>query len=127
MYQCNKMTINNLSFSLPKHECVLHPSCLILCDPVSMGFSRQEYWGGLPCLPPGDLPDPGIKPISLVSTRTGRQALYHYHHLGSPTGKKMKEWVVITRNDWDLKLQLPTSRSHFFSPLSSSVFALYSE
>ena len=32
-----------------------------------MGFSRQEYWSGLPCLPPGDLPDPGIKPKSLTS------------------------------------------------------------
>ena len=28
--------------------------------PLSMGFSRQEYWSGLPCPPPGDLPDPGI-------------------------------------------------------------------
>ena len=32
-----------------------------------MGFSRQEYWSGLPCPPPGDLPDPGIKPGSLMS------------------------------------------------------------
>ena len=32
--------------------------------PWSMGFSRQEYWSGLPCSPPGDLPDPGIEPIS---------------------------------------------------------------
>ena len=30
--------------------------------PLSMGFSRQECWDGLPCRPPGDLPDPGIKP-----------------------------------------------------------------
>ena len=30
--------------------------------PLSMGFSRQEYWSGLPCPPPGDLPDPGIEP-----------------------------------------------------------------
>ena len=29
-----------------------------------MGFSRQEYWSGLPCPSPGDLPDPGIKPRS---------------------------------------------------------------
>ena len=29
-----------------------------------MGFSREEYWGGLPCPPPGDLPNPGIKPRS---------------------------------------------------------------
>ena len=35
--------------------------------PLSMGFSRQEYWSGLPCPPPGDLPDPGIEPMSLMS------------------------------------------------------------
>ena len=32
--------------------------------PLSMGFSRQEYQSGLPRLPPGDLPDPGIEPMS---------------------------------------------------------------
>ena len=32
-----------------------------------MGFSRQEYWSGLPCPPPGDLPDSGIEPVSLTS------------------------------------------------------------
>ena len=32
--------------------------------PLSMGFSRQEYWSGLPFPPPGDLPDPGIEPTS---------------------------------------------------------------
>ena len=35
--------------------------------PLSMGFSRQAYWSGLPCPPPGDLPDPGIGPASLTS------------------------------------------------------------
>ena len=35
--------------------------------PLSMGFSMQEYWSGLPCPPPGDLPDPGIEPVSLMS------------------------------------------------------------
>ena len=35
--------------------------------PLSMGFSRQEYWSRLPCPPPGDLPDPGIEPMSLMS------------------------------------------------------------
>ena len=35
--------------------------------PLSMGFSRQEYWSGFPCPPPGDLPDPGIEPASLMS------------------------------------------------------------
>ena len=32
--------------------------------PLSMGFSRQGYWSGLPFPPPGDLPHPGIKPLS---------------------------------------------------------------
>ena len=32
-----------------------------------MGFTRQEYWNGLLCTPPGDLPDPGIEPESLTS------------------------------------------------------------
>ena len=35
--------------------------------PLSMGFFRQEYWSGLPCPPPGALPNPGIKPTSLTS------------------------------------------------------------
>ena len=47
-------------------------SCPIHCDPwtvayqasPSMGFSRQEYWSGLPFPSPGDLPDPGIEPRS---------------------------------------------------------------
>ena len=34
--------------------------------PLSMGFSRQEYWSGLPSPSPGDLPDPGIEPRSLA-------------------------------------------------------------
>ena len=38
--------------------------------PLSMGFSRQEYWSRLPCLSPGDLPDPGIEPQ--VSCTAGR-------------------------------------------------------
>ena len=35
--------------------------------PLSMGFSRQEYWSSLPWPPPGDLPDPGVKPTSLTA------------------------------------------------------------
>ena len=53
-----------------------HFSCLWLSvtpwtiafqGPLSMGFSRQEYWSGLPWLPPGDLPNPRIKPSSPIS------------------------------------------------------------
>ena len=35
--------------------------------PLFMGFSKQEYWSGLPCPPPGDHPDPGIESLSPVS------------------------------------------------------------
>ena len=35
--------------------------------PLSVGFSGQQYWSGLPCPPSGDLPDPGIEPVSLMS------------------------------------------------------------
>ena len=47
--------------------------------PLSMGLSRQEYWSGLPCLPLGDLPNPGIEPASQVSC-IGRQVLCHQRH-----------------------------------------------
>ena len=51
---------------------VVTKSCLTLLTPwtvahqasLSMEFSRQEYWSGLPCPPPGDLSDPEIKPGS---------------------------------------------------------------
>ena len=52
-------------------------SCLTLCDPIncsppgshnpSVGCSRQEYWNALPFPPPGDLPNPGVKPVSPAS------------------------------------------------------------
>ena len=54
------------------HACC-HFSCVWLCvtpwtvarqAPLTLGFSRQEYWSGLPCPPPGDLPNPGFEPRS---------------------------------------------------------------
>ena len=47
--------------------------------PLSRGFSRQEYWSGLPFPSPGDLPNPGIEPGSAVC----RQTLYPLSHQGS--------------------------------------------
>ena len=52
-----------------------------LQSPVSMGFPRQEYWSGLPFPTPGDLPKPGIKPVSLVSPALGG-------------------WFFTTKPDW---------------------------
>ena len=48
--------------------------------PLSMGFSRQEHWSGLPCPPPGDLPHPGIEPRS-PSLQAGSLPMSHQ---GSP-------------------------------------------
>ena len=54
--------------------CLVAQSCLTLSTPwtearqapLSKGFSKQEHWSGLSCLPPGDLPNPGIEPRSPV-------------------------------------------------------------
>ena len=52
--------------------------------PLSMGFSKQEYWNGFPCPPPRDLPAPGLNPISYI---------YLYWQVGSlllgPPGKPL--------------------------------------
>ena len=56
--------------SSPSTLCLIAQSCPTLCDPMDCnppgssvyGFSRQEYWSGLPCLSPGDLPNTGIEP-----------------------------------------------------------------
>ena len=45
--------------------------------PLSMGFSRQEYWSGLPFPPPRDLPDPGIR-LFMIGRWMGRRILYHW-------------------------------------------------
>ena len=48
-----------------------------LQPPLCIGFSRQEYWSGLPCPPPGGLPNPGMETRISEVSRTGRQVLYH--------------------------------------------------
>ena len=48
-----------LGFCMPRAVwCLVTQSCLTLCDPLSM--RSLQYWRGLPCSPPGDLPNPGI-------------------------------------------------------------------
>ena len=56
--------------------------------PLSMGFSRQEYWSGWPRPPPGDLPDPGVEPRSLMSP-----ALAGRFFTLAPPGKP-HSWVI---------------------------------
>ena len=54
------------------HACSVMPNSAnpwtVACQaPRSMAFSKQEYWSGSPCSPPGDLPNPGMEPVSLSS------------------------------------------------------------
>ena len=74
--------------------CLVTQSCPTLCDPMDppgnlcpWGFSRQEYWSGLPCRPPGDLPNPGVEP----GLPHCRWILYSLSHQGSP---RILEWVA---------------------------------
>ena len=75
--------------------CVLvAQSCLTLCDPhvlahqapLSMGFSTQEYWSGLPCPSPGDLP--ALSPITLGESKIQNHP------------KDTSEWVVLLLSLW---------------------------
>ena len=52
--------------SLSRVQLFATPWTVVYQASLSMGFSRQEYWSGLPFPSPGDLPDPGIKPRSLA-------------------------------------------------------------
>ena len=60
---------------MPSHSsCVrlsVDPWTIARQAPLSMGFSRQEYWRGLPCPPPGCLPNPGIELMMLVAPTSG--------------------------------------------------------
>ena len=71
---CLKILIDlTISLIVGKYMCASSLNCVRLCAtpwtvacqaPLSMGFSRQEYWSGLPSPPPGDFPEPGIEPKS---------------------------------------------------------------
>ena len=96
-------------------------------DPLSMGFSRQGYWSGLPCPPPGDLPNPGIEPSSLkspvltgrfFSTSTTWEAPSNlgrpHHHLPttSPSTKQKNVHKLITHPSSSPCLYKPFPESH---------------
>ena len=72
----------------------------IACQaPLSMGFSRQEYWSGLPCPPPGELPNSGIKPASpgSLALQVNSSPL---SHLGSPSLEKHLRAKETVRTGW---------------------------
>ena len=88
--------------------CVVnHFSCVWPCHPMncsppapmSMVFSRQDYWNGLLCLPPAELPDPGIEPVDcqqILYLLSHRDFLYNIVCLllNKDGEKKTKLWVI---------------------------------
>ena len=102
-------------------------SCVRLCAalwtlacraPPSLGFSRQEFWSGLPCPPSGDLPDPGIKPASHFSC-IGRPGFLPLCHLGSPSYPHMWPKTCFYAISWNSgRMHLicfPSFRDHVLS------------
>ena len=95
--------------------------CSTLCDPMGcsppgslsrgvQGFSRQEYWHGLPCPPPGDLPYPGIEPMSLHLLHC-RLILYQLSHKGSPMNVKVVQLCLTLCDPVDYTIHgIPQAR-----------------
>jgi len=78
------------------------PWTVALQAPLSMGFSRQEHWSGLPLPPPGDLPNPGIKLLAPVAP-----ALAGGFFTTEPPGKPYHGWNkslkdVLSNNNYVL-------------------------
>ena len=90
------MSAGGLSFSVPVHllshvQLFATPWTVAYQAPPSMGFSRQEYWSGLPFPSPGDLPNPGIEPGSpafqadaLTSEPPGKPAAITWSQMSRP-------------------------------------------
>ena len=84
--------------------CLVAQLCLILATPgtvahqapLSMGFSRQKSWSGLPCPPPGNLPNSGSNP----GLPHCRRILYHLSHRGSPNETSRTEKFTETEGQW---------------------------
>ena len=81
------------------------PGTVICHAPLFRGFFRQPYWSGLPSPPPGDLPDPGIKPMSLISpaladgfftTSTTWEALNQLYVYSKNTQKNYQKKIFMT-------------------------------
>ena len=80
--------------SLSRVRLFVIPWMVAYPSPPSMGFSRKEYWSGVPFPSPGDLPNPGIEP--------GSPALQTDALLSEPPGKPM---YLITSPKWEKNLK----------------------
>ena len=86
--------------------------------PLSLGFSNQEHWSGLPCPPPGDLPSSGIQPASLMSP-----ALAGRFFTTSTTWEAHICWILTPYHSHHLQIFSPSMWLYF---ICSHKFMVYS-
>ena len=88
--------------------------------PLSMVFSRQGYWSGLPFLPPGHLTYPGIEPMSpaCIALKVGSLSL---HHLGKPSGDFHKGSNLIYEGSMILSILMTLLNSNHLPKVPPSV------
>ena len=93
--------------SLSRVQLFATPWTVAYQAPPSMGFSRQEYWSGLPFPSPGDLPDPGIKP--------GSPAFQADALPSEPPGNQDKPRYLIKKQRYHFADKDLCSQSYYFS------------
>ena len=127
MHLCTLMTLGNASLRstvlcvwVPSHcTCVrffVTSWTVVSQVPLSMELSRQECWSGLPCPPPGDLPNPGIRPVSLMASFIGRQGSLPLVPPGNwywNQEKNKSSFLVLLRIEM-LSCNLPSRRYFIF-------------
>jgi len=85
--------------------------------PLSMGFSRQGYWSGLPCLSPGDLPNLGIEPVSPTAS-----ALQAHSFAAEPPGEALRQHCFISN-----QVSHQEKTSHFCQDGANSSLGMYTQ
>ena len=113
--------VNKTKIPIPFCCCLVSRLCPTLCNsmdcscqaPLFMGFSSQEYWSGLPFPLPGDLPDPGIEPMS-PAWQVGSLSLSHLRSTGRYTRCRFDPWVGKStwRRKWQPTPIFLTGESH---------------
>ena len=86
---------------------------------LSMGFPKQEYWSGLPFPPPGDLPDPGMKPISCIALHCIAGGFFTTEPPGKPHSEQEKQAKVLSCSLHCSSLYWCTCRDYIFQILMS--------
>ena len=93
--------------------------------PLSMGFSRQEYWSGLPFLPPGDLPDPRIEPGSPALQADAFTIWAIREHIRTPLAEseeELKSLLMKVKEESEivgLKLNIQKTKIKVSGPITS--------